>query len=100
MLVYFKPYFTKQHYSLSGFSYVSSSKTLQELQESPYLYEWLESNHYSIRAYPSNDKEMAQIGDLCFRSEFIYLEDLKEAIQQDPSLSFPMTRRPPIIHLT
>jgi hypothetical protein len=43
---------------------------------------------------------MVQIGALCFGSELIYREDLKDAFLKNPSWSFPSAPRPPIIHLT
>jgi hypothetical protein len=99
MLTYFKPYFTRQHYSLSGYMCISSAMTLEELKQSPAIYEWLECNRYSIKPSPSNDEEMVQVGALCFGSEFIYREDLKEAICKPPSWVFPLASRPPVLHL-
>jgi len=100
IFTYFKPYFTKQMYSLSGYFHVSSSMSLQELMASSTIYEWLEINRYTIKQSPSNAEEMVQIGALCFGSEYIYQEDLKMAITQHPEWSFPTLPEPPIIHLT
>jgi len=100
MLTYFKPYFNKQQYSLSGYFHVSSSLSLQELMASSSVYEWLEIKRYAIKQSPSNSEEMVQIGALCFSSEYIYREDPKMAITKHPSWSFPTLLEPPIIHLT
>jgi hypothetical protein len=100
MLTYFKPYFNKQQYSLSGYFHVSFSLSLQELMASSSVYEWLEINRYAIKQSPSNSEEMVQIGALCFSSEYIYREDPKMAITKHPSWSFPTLLEPPIIHLT
>ncbi len=100
ILTYFKPYFTRQHYSLSGYMYISSAMTLEELKQSPAILEWLECNRYSIKPSPSNDEEMVQVGALCFGSECIYREDLKEAICKHSSWVFPLASRPPVLHLT
>ena len=61
MFTYFKPYFTKQMYSLSGYFHVSSSMSLQELMASSTIYEWLEINRYTIKQSPSNAEEMVRV---------------------------------------
>lgn len=73
--IYFKSYFSHQQYSLSGFFHTSSSLTLDELIAAPKVYEWLESNCYSIKPSPSNADKMVQIRALCFSSVLIYRED-------------------------
>lgn len=73
--IYFKSYFSHQQYSLSGFFHTSSSLTLDELIAAPKVYEWLESNCYSIKPSPSNTDKMVQIRALCFSSVLIYRED-------------------------
>lgn len=46
--------------------------------------EGLEFNRYNVKLSPSQNKEMIQIGALCFSSIFTYREDLKQAILLDP----------------
>jgi hypothetical protein len=85
MHLFFKQYYNKQDYSLSGFFHVSTSLSLEELIESPKVFEWLETQRYSIKPSPSNADER---------------EDLKLAIIQLPSWVFPTLPNPLVIHLT
>jgi hypothetical protein len=98
--VYFRSYFKKQQYSLSGFFHISSSLPFDQLVASPEVQEWLECNRYSAKLSPSQNEEMVSIGALCFSSEFIYRDDLCQSIQRHPSWSFPTLAVPPIIELT
>ncbi len=98
--VYFKSYFKRQMYSLSGYLHISSSLSFEQLIASKDVHEWLECNRYSVKLSPSQEEEMVSIGALSFSSEFIYREDLCQSIQQHPSWNFPSFPTPPIIELT
>ncbi len=43
---------------------------------------------------------MVQLGALCFGSEYIYQEDLKQAIIAHPEWNFPTLETTPVIQLT
>jgi hypothetical protein len=72
----------------------------EDLAIAPPIYEWLESNRYTMKECPSQDEEMVQIGAFCFSSEFIYREDLKIALERDPAWNFPNLEKKPVIQLT
>ena len=97
---YFKSYYPNQKTSLSGYIHLSTNLSFEDLSIAPPVFEWLETNHYTMKECPSHDEEMVQIGALCFGSELIYRDDLKKAIQQDRAWQFPKMDHPPIIQLT
>jgi len=100
LFVYFKSYYPKQKHSLSGYIYISTQLSFEDLMIAQPIYEWLEINRYTIRTCPNTGDEMVQIGALCFSSDYIYRDDLKEAIQTHPSWSFPSMENPPVFQLT
>jgi len=97
---YFKSYYPNQKTSLSGYIHLSTNLSFEDLSIAPPVFEWLETNRYTMKECPSHDEEMVQIGALCFGSELIYRDDLKKVIQQDPAWQFPKIDQPPIIQLT
>ncbi len=100
LLVYFKPYFTRQKHSLSGYIYITTQLSFEDMMIAQPIYEWLETNRYSIRPCPNTEDEMVQIGALCYGSEYIFREDLKAAIQEHSMWTFPSMQTPPIIQLS
>jgi hypothetical protein len=98
--IYFKSYYPNQKTNLSGYINVLTVLDFAELDIAPSVYEWLESNRYTMRECLSQDEEMIQIGALCFGSEFIYREDLKKALEMDPAWKFPNLEKAPVIQLT
>jgi len=98
--IYFKPYYPTQKTNLSGYINISTNLSFEEIDIAPPVYEWLETNRYTIRESPSHDKEMVQLGALCFGSEYIYREDLKQAIIAHPEWNFPTLETTPVIQLT
>jgi hypothetical protein len=98
--IYFKPYYPTQKNNLSRYINISTNLSFKELDIAPPVYEWLETNRYMIRETPSHDEEMVQLGALCFGSEYIYREDLKQAILADPAWKFPTLEVAPVIQLT
>jgi hypothetical protein len=98
--IYFKPYYHTQKTNLSGYINISMNLSFEEIDIAPPVYEWLETNRYTIRESPSHDKEMVQLGALCFGSEYIYREDLKQAIIAHPEWNFPTLETTPVIQLT
>jgi len=69
-----------QLYSLSGYFYISTELTLEELIQNPAVEEWLDSYRYFIRPCPSQAEEMVKVGVSCYSSIFLFREDLKQAI--------------------
>ena len=100
LLTYFKPFYPNQKHSLSGYIYISTQICAEDLLIATPVFEWLETNRYTVKPCLSSDDEMVRIGALCFGSEYIYRDDLAQAIQEDPSWKFPQLERPPIIQLT
>jgi hypothetical protein len=99
MLYFFKPYHQRQHYSLSGYFHISSNLSLDELKSLPAIKEWLNTYHYFIWSCPSQREEMVQISTLCYRSRYMYCEDLKEAILTHPEWHPIYNNSPPIFDL-
>lgn len=97
---YFKTYFPNQKNSLSGYIHISTQLCTEDLLIATPLYEWLETNRYSIKPCISADEEMVQIGALCFGSEYVFRNDLAQAIQDHPAWKFPHMDNPPVILLT
>lgn len=100
VFTYFKSYYPNQKTTLSGYMYILTHLSIEDLLIAPPIYEWLEINRYTIKECPSHEEEMALIGALCFGSEFIYREDLKVAIQAHPEWKFPTLQNTPVIQLT
>ncbi len=100
LLSYFKPFYPNQKHSLSGYIYIASQLSAEDLLISTPLYEWMETNRYTVKPCLSSEDEMVRIGALCFGSEYIYRDDLTQAIQQHPSWQFPQFETPPIIQLS
>lgn len=96
---YFKPFYQRQYYSLSGYFHISSSLTFDELSQSHALDEWLDSNRYYMRLCTSQDEEMIQLGALLYSNIFMYREDLKHAIQQHPLWNFSPDSKPPVFDI-
>ena len=84
LLQFFKPYYQKQQYSLSGYFHISSTRSFDDLCTIPQVEEWLDTYNSSIKLCPSQSEEMMQIGALCYSNIFIYREDLKAAIIDHP----------------
>jgi hypothetical protein len=80
LLQFFKPYYQKQQYSLSGYFHVLSTLTFDQFCTIPKVEEWLDTYNYFFILCPSQSEEMTQIGALCYSNLFIYREDLKAAI--------------------
>jgi len=97
---YFKSYYPNQKTNLSGYINILTNLDFTDLDIAPPVYEWLESNRYTMKECLSQDEEMVQIGALCFGSEFIYREDLKKAIETDSAWKFPNLEKAPVIQLT
>jgi len=97
---YFKSYYPNQKSNLSGYINIITNLSFEELDIAPPIYEWLETNRYTMRECPSHEEEMIQLGVFCFGSEYIYREDLKRALQEDPRWQFPTLETAPIIQLT
>jgi len=72
--IYFKSYYPNQKTNLSGYMNILTDLDFEDLAIAPPIYEWLESNRYTMKECPSQDEEMVQIGAFCFSSEFIYRE--------------------------
>ncbi len=100
LYTYFKTYYPTQKTSLSGYMHILTNLSFEELSISSPIYEWLETNRYTMRECPSHEEEMIQIGALCFSSEYIYREDLKQAIEADAAWKFPQFEKPPALQLT
>jgi hypothetical protein len=66
--LFFNPYYKKQFYSLSGYFHISSALSFEDIKTHKDMTGWLEENRYYIKMYPSQNKEMVQIGALCFSS--------------------------------
>jgi hypothetical protein len=62
LLQFFKPYYHKQQYSLSGYFHISSTLAFDELCSIPQVEEWLNTYNYSIKLCPSQTEEMTKIG--------------------------------------
>ncbi len=93
---FFRPYYQKQNYSLSGYFYLRMSHTLQAFSTNPQVAEWLDINQYFIKLCPSQAEEMVQIGALCYSHILMHREELKEAILKhelwmpDPTQATPI----------
>jgi hypothetical protein len=99
LLQFFKPYYQKQQYSLSGYLHVSSTISFEQLQAIPKIEEWLDTYNYYIKLCPSQTEEMMQIGALCYSNLFMYREDLKAAIITHPLWTPQDPTNPPIFDL-
>jgi hypothetical protein len=99
MLQYFKPYYQKQKFSLSGFFHINSTLTLEEIKSLPAVDEWLDTNKYHVRQCPSQSKEMVPIGVLCYSSPFPYHEELKQAILNHSSWQPNNQSNPTVFHV-
>ena len=84
LLQFFRLYYQKQQYSLSGYFHVSSTLSFEEICTIPQIEEWLDTYNYSIKLCPSQSEEMMQIGALCYSNIFMYRKDLKAAILAHP----------------
>jgi hypothetical protein len=60
-LQFFKPYFQKQQYSLSGYLYISSTLSFDQLHAIHKVEEWLDTYNYFIKFCPSQNEEMTQV---------------------------------------
>jgi hypothetical protein len=100
LLQFFKPYYQKQQYSLSGFLHdVSSTLSFDQLCSLPSIDEWLDTYNYFMKLCLSQSKEMTQIGALYYSNLFMYREDLKVAILDHPLWSPTDPTNPPIFDL-
>jgi hypothetical protein len=99
MLQYFKPFYQKQLYSISGFLQISSQLSFKEIMSLTKVQEWLDSNQYFIKLCPSQEEEMVPLGALCYSNVLIHREDLKEAITKHPSWTTHFPVSPPIIDI-
>jgi hypothetical protein len=91
---YFKSYYKEQHYSLSGYYNIKSILTLDEIFQLKEAREWLKFNQYYYKLSPSQDEAMVQIGTLCFGSQFIYRDNLKQSIIEHPTWTFSDSNGP------
>jgi len=80
MLLYFKAYYNKQNYSLSGYFHDSLNLGFDSIKALPLVEEWLDTNNYVMCQCPSHSEEMIPIGVLCYSSPFLHREELKQAI--------------------
>jgi hypothetical protein len=96
---YFKPYYQKLYYSLSGYFHISSTITLAEIKALPTIKEWLDINNYHLRQCPSQAEEMVPIGILCYSSPFLHHEELKLAITSHSSWQPSDPSNPPIFDI-
>jgi hypothetical protein len=63
---FFKSYYQKKQYSLSGYFHILSTLTFHQLSSLPSVIKWLDTYNYSIKLCPSQVKEMIQIGALAY----------------------------------
>jgi hypothetical protein len=84
MLQYFKPFYHRQLFSISGFLHISSQLSFEEIMSSTKVQEWLDSNQYFIKLCPSQEEEMNPLGALCYSNVLRHRKDLKEAIYKHP----------------
>jgi hypothetical protein len=96
MLQYFKPYYQKKKFSLSGFFHINSTLTLDEIKSLPSVEEWLDTNKYHICQCPSQSEEMVPIGVICYSSPFHHREELKQAILYHPTWQPNDKSNPPV----
>jgi hypothetical protein len=99
MLQYFKPFYQRQLYSISGFLHISSQLSFKEITSLTKVQEWLDSNQYFIKLCPSQEEEMVPLGALCYSNVLMHQEDLKEAITQHPSWKTHFSGSPLIIDI-
>jgi hypothetical protein len=83
--LYFSSFHKTQHYSLSGYIFISTVLTLDEFLSHQDVDQWLDSYQYVLRSCVSHDEEMSIIGALCYGSLFIYCEELLKQIILHPS---------------
>lgn len=54
----------------------------QEIISTPPVAEWLDAHWYYIKLFPSQHKEMVQVGALCYSNVFMHREELKGSIME------------------
>jgi len=84
MRLYLSSWFKDQHHSISGFLHFSTALTIDELQTSLPLGEWLQTFQYSIAPCKSQDEEMSLVGALCYGSLFLHRDSVLQGIQAHP----------------
>jgi len=84
MLQYYKPFYHRQLYSLSGYFHISSQLSFNDIMSQHRVQEWLDSNQYFIKLCPSQEEEMIPLGALCYSHILMSRDDLKDAIYKHP----------------
>jgi len=59
---FYKPFYHKQIYLLSGYFHISTQLTYSELISLPKVQQWLDSNCYFLKLGPSQEEEMIPLG--------------------------------------
>jgi hypothetical protein len=99
LTIYFKSYFNVQQYSLSGFFHIKSQLNPSDLFNKKEVIEWLAYNKYFVKLSVSQNEGMVKIGALCFSSQFMFRDDLKQAIINHPSWNSDKMENPPIFDI-
>jgi len=79
---FFRSYYQKQHYSLSGYFHIRMALTFDEMIPHEKVMEWLDVYYYYMKLCPSQQEEMIPIGALCYSNVFMHCKELKQAIMK------------------